>query len=87
MESPGPPKVQAAQTFLYHVHNIRNPYSDSELATTQGRDLSTRETAAENAALDVLTKYFLGECEYGDTNSGYGPPEPPEPPKEPAPVK
>lgn len=64
-----PPRVQAAQQFLHFAHSLRAPMPVSPFEPPSGdlRDLSPKELAAYNAALVVLTSYFLGEMDYGDS--------------------
>ena len=68
-----PAKVIAAQNYLYYANGVRNPQTPLSLSgdtPTGGEELSPKEQAAYNAALDVLIAYFRGEMDFGDTNPG-----------------
>src|SRR6056297_1081769 len=73
-----PAKIEAAQRFMYYIHNVRRP--SAGIFTVNGDmpgqeiDLSKREQAAYDAALDVLVLYFRGEMHFGDGDVGRTPP-------------
>ena len=58
-----PPRVDAAQNFLYYLNSKSQPdaYGGS------GRPLTDKDLACEKAATDLLTNYFLGEFDLGDS--------------------
>lgn len=69
-----PPRVRAAFEFLDFCT------SESHLGIEgEPRDLTAKEAAVRNAALDVLHLYLMGEMDYGDCPpSAVRPEEPPE---------
>lgn len=53
-----PPKVQAAQSFLYFTKAITSPENGI------GRELDHEEEKAYSAAVEVLRLYFSGEYDF-----------------------
>ena len=61
-EPPGiPPRVQAAQNFLYYLRYKADPDNFHGK-----RPITSKDLACETAATDLLTNYFLGEFDLGD---------------------
>lgn len=59
---PIPPKVRAAQDYLYYANSVRNGgQSDGYNA---GAELSDNEQGTYDSALEVLRLYFKGEMEF-----------------------
>lgn len=75
IEMPG--RVRAALEFMDYCVSATQSYDCS----MQRQELSTREIAVRDAALDVLRLYFMGEMDYGDA-----PPRPPQDPPDDAPA-
>lgn len=57
-----PARIEAAMDFLDFVARKQDP-GDSGI---RGQDITPTYRAAENAALQCLSLYFLGEQDYGD---------------------
>lgn len=77
-ETAVPGKIEAAQRFLHYINSVRRPASGSMFNSSgdmpsQEQELSKREQAAYDAALDVMILYFRCEMDFGDTNPGTTP--------------
>ncbi len=80
--SPGtsnaPPRVQAAQDFLYFCKDVEDPGPGLGGEVPQaGREMSKQEQATKAAALQVLMQYFNGEMDFGDAPPSRGDNDPP----------
>lgn len=80
-----PARVDAAMCFLHFARQIVCPTTPLGERLFESGELSKREHATYDAALDVLNLYFRGEQDFGDV-----PPQPvdnePENPQPPVPV-
>lgn len=67
LEASIPPKVSAAQAYLWYAESVRRGNSFQPYGTesySPQSDLSKMEQVAYDAALEVMTMYFTGEMEY-----------------------
>ncbi len=55
-----PPRVQAAQQYLWFIQGVTNPGSPL-MEQGSARDLSRSEEVVYEAALEVMRLYFSGE--------------------------
>jgi len=63
-----PPRVQAAQQFLFWFHQGRAmPVMGFDQRPADPPDPTAKEKAAYESALDVMRLYFSGEMDYGDS--------------------
>lgn len=60
-----PPRVQAAQAFIYWASGVEQQQQTPMGTMTDGRTLTPQERAAYNAALNTLLQYFSGEMDFG----------------------
>lgn len=80
-----PGRVQAAMNFLHFAEMRRNPPPSFDgMRSSEPRELSPMEERVYSNALKVLSDYFTGEMDYGDTapvrpepRDGDGPPKVP----------
>jgi len=84
-----PPRVQAAQHYLQYAHQVRTggnflgmPMNGD--APREEFDLSRKEQAAYDAALNVMIQYFNGEQDFGEVVAQPHSP-PPDDPESPVP--
>lgn len=72
-----PGAVMAALDYIRYADGIRSPRSMFDGCAPESRDLSAREHAVYDAALQVLLHYFTGErdfCQLPDDPPDDGPP-------------
>lgn len=60
------PRIKAALEYLNHCRFVTQPFFDSDVRD-RARDLTKLEQAAYNSAVSMLTRYFTGEIDLGDT--------------------
>lgn len=68
-----PAKVAAAMEYLKFADQLRNPPAYFDGTRPESRDLSKKEQAVYDAALEVLRTYFMGEQDF---EPGAGPARP-----------
>lgn len=61
-----PGRVLAAMDCVRFFHDVTNPHSYEAGAQLSPRDLSKKEQATLDSALECLRLYFSGEMDYGD---------------------
>ena len=72
-----PGAVMAALDYIRYADGVRSPRSLFDGAPAAERDLTSREQAVYDAALQVLLHYFTGErdfCQLPDDPPDDGPP-------------
>lgn len=68
--SPIPPRVAAAQDYLRFAEQLRNPPTAFDgQSRDAARDLTPKEQAVYDAALEVLRLYFTGEQDFAPAAS------------------
>ena len=71
---PIPPQVAAAQDYLRFAEQLRNPPPSFDgQSRDSSRDLTPKEQAVYDAALEVLRLYFQGEQDYAGIGGGPAP--------------